>query len=227
MSRHAGARAVSAALLAALVLAAPGARAQLTKTGDAQHAADPSMDVRTTRSGLVVSVVLGFGVAGASGYPNNYSQIGDPNYYSSSNLMLGTGSALFIGGALADWINFGFWFGSQRFHSRDWQSTGSGGGFRVEVFPLFALYPTLKNLAVEAQFGLGGTSLQALGGDYPKASGTQSFIGIGSFYEFTLFHALGGHGVLGPELEYDNVYSTAIARGSGILGLRFAFYGGM
>jgi hypothetical protein len=227
MSRHAGARVVGAALLTALALAASPARAQFTKTGDVSHTSDPEMDKRTTRSGLVVGVIVGFGVAGASGYPNSSSEIGDPNYYSSSNLMVGSGSALFIGGALADWINFGFWFGSQRFKSHDWQSTGGGGGFRVEAFPLLELYPTLKNLGLEAQFGIGGTSLQALGGDYPKANGTESFIGVGGFYEFPIFHALGGHAALGPELEYDNIYSTAIARGSGLLGLRFAFYGGM
>jgi hypothetical protein len=226
MSRHAGARVVGAALLTALALAAPPARAQFTQTGDANHAANAEMDKRTLRSGLVVGVIVGFGVAGASGYPNSYSEIGDPNYYSSSNLMVGSGSALFIGGALADWVNFGFWFGSQKFKSHDWQSTGGGGGFRVEMFPLVYAVPALKNLGVEGQFGIGGTSLQALGGDYPKASGTESFLGVGGFYEATIFHALGGHGVLGPELEYDNIYSTAIARGSGILGLRFAFYGG-
>jgi len=227
MSRRAGAHVVAAAILSAIALAAPSAHAQFTATGDAQHASDPSIDKRTTRSGLVIGIIAGFGVAGASGYPNSSSEIGDPDYYSSSDLLVGSGSALFIGGALADWINFGFWIGRENFRSHDWHSTGGGGGFRVEAFPLFSLYPTLKNLGLEAQFGIGGTSLQAQGGNYPEASGTESFIGIGAFYEIPLFHALGGHVVLGPMAEYDAIYSTSIARGAGILGLRFAFYGGM
>ena len=227
MSRHAGARAVAAAVLAAVALSAPSARAQFTQAGDVQHASDPAIDKRTTRSGLVIALIAGFGVAGSSGYPNSSSQIGDPDYFSSSDLLVGTGSALFVGGALADWLNFGFWIGRESFRSHDWRSTGGGGGFRVEAFPLYSLFPTLKNLGVEAQFGLGSTTLQAQGGNYPEASGTQSFIGLGGFYEIPIFHAIGGHAAIGPTAEYDAIYSTSIARGAGILGIRFAFYGGM
>jgi hypothetical protein len=227
MSRHAGARVVAAGVLTAVLVAAPSAHAQFTATGDVQHGSDPAIDKRTTRSGLVVAVIAGFGVAGSSGYPNSSSEIGDPDYFSSSDLLVGTGSAIFVGGALADWINFGFWLGRESFKSHDWRSTGGGGGFRVEAFPLYSLFPTLKNLGVEAQFGIGGTSLQAQVGDYPQAKGTESFIGIGAFYEIPLFKALGGHVALGPMAEYDAIYSTSIASGAGILGLRFAFYGGM
>jgi hypothetical protein len=235
MSRRAGASERSAVavavagavfLLFAVVMPRP-ALAQITQTGTTERASSPEMNVRTDRSGLVVEVLVGAGVAGASGYPNNSDQIGDPNYYSSSNLLVGTGSALFVGGAFADYLNFGVWLGSQKFHSKDWRSTGGGGGFRLEVFPLFVLVPSLKNLGLEAQFGIGGASLQAQGGNYPEASGTQSFLGIGAFYEIPLFKALGGHGTIGPSFEYDNIFTQSVDRGSSLLGVRLAFYGGM
>jgi hypothetical protein len=209
------------------LLSARPALAQITQSGSAERASNPAMDTRTDRSGLVVEVLFGAGVAGASGYPNNSDQIGESNYYSSSNLLAGTGSALFIGGAFADYLNFGVWLGQQTFRSKDWRSTGGGGGFRVEVFPLFSLVPSLKNLGVEAQAGIGGTSLQALGGNYPEASGTQSFLGIGAFYEIPIFKALGGHGTIGPSFEYDNIFTQSVDRGSSLLGVRLAFYGGM
>jgi hypothetical protein len=231
MSRRAGAGAHSvrgAVLAAAFSLLVPRtAHAQYTQTGSAERASDPKIDQRTTRSGLVLELLVGAGVAGASGYPNNSDQIGDPNYYSSSNLLAGTGGMLFVGGAFADYLTFGVWLGRQTFHSRDWRSTGGGGGFRLEVFPLYALVPSLKNLGLEAQFGIGGTSLQALGGNYPEASGTQSFVGVGAFYEIPLFRAIGGHGTIGPSFEYDNIFTTSIDRGSSLLGVRLAFYGGM
>jgi hypothetical protein len=233
MSRRAGAgmgsagRAVLGAAVALAALVPRTALAQYTQTGTAERASDPKIDERTTRSGLVVELLFGAGVAGASGYPNNSDQIGDPNYYSSSNLLAGTGGMLFVGGAFADYLTFGVWAGRQTFHSKDWRSTGGGGGFRLEVFPLFALVPSLKNLGVEGQFGIGGTSLQALGGNYPEASGTQSFLGVGAFYEVPLFRALGGHGTIGPSFEYDNIFTQSVDRGSSLLGVRLAFYGGM
>jgi hypothetical protein len=230
MSRRSGAIvrwAGSALGFAAILGASSSARAQYTQTGAAERTPDPSIDARTTRSGVVVGLLVGAGVAGSSGYPNNSNQVGDPAYYSSSSLLAGTGSALFIGGAFADYLNFGIWFGQQTFKSSDWRSTGGGGGFRLELFPLFSLVPSLKNLGVEGQFGIGGTKLQALGGNYPAAEGTQSFVGVGAFYEIPIFKALGGHGTIAPSLEYDNVFSTSVDRGSALAGVRLAFYGGM
>jgi hypothetical protein len=186
-----------------------------------------AIDRRSLRSGVVVGLLFGLGISGASGYPNNSSQIGDSSYYSSSDLLAGGGGALFVGGALADYLNFGFWFTEQSYRSSDWRAKGSGFGFRAEAFPLISLSPALRGLGVFAQFGLGQATLDARVGNYPEAKGSQSIIGIGALYELTLFHALGGHAVLGPTLEYDAIYAAAIQSGAGLLGARLAFYGGM
>jgi hypothetical protein len=218
-------RAAGVPIVAAAHLLA-GLFAPASAAAEDKGAQTPDMDVRTIRSGLVVALNLGWGISGASGYPNNSTEVGNPSYYSSSNLLAGTGSAFFIGGALADYLNFGFWFGGENFRSNNWTSKGAGGGFRVELFPLISLVPSLKGLGAFAQFGLGSATLAAKG-DYPEAKGFQSFIGLGALYEFTLFHLLGGHGVLGPTLEYDTIYASTISSGAGLLGARFAFYGGM
>jgi hypothetical protein len=189
------------------------------------------MDRRTVRSGLVVGLLFGYGLGGASGYPNNSTQIGNQAYYSSSDLLAGSGSALFIGGALADYLNFGFWFGGGTFQSHDWTLKEGAFGVRAEVFPLYSFAPVLKGLGAFAQFGFGTTTLDVKnppqGVTYPEAKGTQSFIGVGALWEFTIFHLFGGHAVIGPTLEYDAYYSSPMSAGSGLLGGRFAFYGGM
>ena len=136
-----------------------------------ERKSDPEIDKRTVRSGLVVALMLGWGVAGASGYPNDSNQIGDPTYYASSDVMVATGSGLFIGGALADYVNFGFFFVGQNYKSHDWSSKGAGVGFRVETFPLVYAVPTLKNLGLFAQFGIGSATLDVDAGTTPRRTG--------------------------------------------------------
>ena len=205
------------------------ARAQLTSTGAAERdtKANENLQTRTARSGVVIALMAGWGVSGASGYPNNSNQIGNSAFYSSSDVMAGSGGGLFIGGALADYLNFGFFFDSQGFKSQAWQSRVAGFGIRVEAFPLVYAVPTLKNLGAFAQFGIGSAKLDVIAPGYPEASGVESFLGVGVMYEFKIFRLFGGHAVAGPTLEYDTVYSQSISSGAGVLGARLAFYTGM
>lgn len=219
-------RAACGAALAGVTLASRDARAQFTPTGESDRKADPAYNERTMRSGLVIELMLGWGISTASGYPNNANQIGNSDYYSASNVMAGGGGGLFIGGALADYLTFGFFFLSQSYKSSSWESHESGGGLRLEVFPLVYAVPTLKNLGVFADVGIGGTTLDVRNPGYPEAHGVQSLIGVGGMYEFSIFHLFGGHGVIGPTLEYDAVFSQSASSGAGVMGGRLAFYGG-
>jgi hypothetical protein len=230
--RPAGVPGVPAIFLAfAIFVGAMGgartARAQFTDTGLDARKTTPEMDARSVRSGLVVGLMLGFGAAQTHGYPNNQSQIGDPAYYSSSDVMAGSSSALFLGGAISDYFNFGFLFLSQSYKSTNWTGKNSGGGFRLETFPLVYAVPKLKNVGLFAQFGIGSSTLDVNKPNYPEAKGVQSLLGIGAMWEFPIFRLFGGHGVLGPTIEYDAVYSQPLSSGAGVLGVRLAFYGGM
>jgi hypothetical protein len=189
-------------------------------------AAQKQMNTRESRSGIVLGLQFGWGAAGSSGYPNNASKINDPNYYSASDLLGGSGGTFLVMGALADYVNFGIWFGGGTFESKDWKSTGGGAGLRVDLFPLYVLVPKLRDLAVFGQFGLGSTKLEAKAGGYEPAVGVQSYLGAGVFYEWSLFRMLGGHVSGGPSLEYDAIYSLSAERHSLMVGGRFAFYGG-
>src|ERR1700722_8632374 len=211
------------ASLLALALALSSAR-----IAQADDAETKSWEKRRaeTRTGIQLGLILGGGVAGSAGYPNSATKIGDPDYYSASGLMYGSTFSLLIMGALSDYLNFGFWFGSGSFQNKDWRSTGGGGGFRLEVFPLYSLVPKLKNLGVAGQFGIGTTTLDAKFQANVSSDGNESFLGPAVFYEASIAKFLGGHAVLGPNLEYDVIQARSIERNGATLSLRAVFYGG-
>jgi hypothetical protein len=194
-----------------------------------QPADSPDQDTAPprVRTGIVIGLSLGGGLAGASGYPNSQSEIGNPDFYSASGFMGGTSGTLFVMGALTDYLNFGVWFGSAMFRNGDWKSNGGAGGLRVEAFPLVSLFPPLGGLAAFGDFGIGGANLTNKANPLlPEASGTQAYIGAGTFYEWGFGHLFGGHFGLGPSLEYDAMWSQPFERHGLVASLRIVFYGG-
>jgi hypothetical protein len=208
-----------------LVLAATAAAAAAIPTDAPPVSPDQDAPAKV-RSGIVLGLSLGGGLAGASGYPNSSSQIGDPAYYSSSGFMMGTNSTLLIMGALADVLNFGFWIGSASFSNDNWRSTGGGGGLRVEAFPFVRLFPRFGGLGLLGQFGIGGANLTSTHPGHTEANGVQSYLGTGAFYEWSFGHFLGGHFGAGPSLEYDAMWSQPFERHGLVANARIVFYGG-
>jgi hypothetical protein len=205
--------------------ASSGAAAAAIATGDVTPVTDlPSS--RQYRAGVVLGISLGGGIAGASGYPNNQLEIGDPTYYSASGPMGGTSTSLFVMGALSDYVSVGFFFLHGSFGNGNWRSSGDGGGLRLEGFPLVGLVPALHGLGVLAHFGFGSGSLTAVAPGYPGSDGTQSFGGAGLFHEWAFGHTLGGHLAAGPSLEYDAIWSPSFERHGLVASVRLAFYGG-
>ncbi len=208
-----------------IVLAATVAPAAAVATGDRPVSAD--LDAPPTlRSGLVLGGALGVGVGGASGYPNDSTKIGDPRYYSASGALLGTSETVVLMGALADYLNFGFWFNHASYDGGGFHSSGSAGGLRVEVFPFVRLYPRMGGLGLLGQFGIGGANLTSNVPGADAAGGTQSFVAGGAFYEWPFGKLIGGHFAVGPSLEYDAMWSTPFGRQGLVASARLVFYGG-
>jgi hypothetical protein len=196
----------------------------MAPTGDA--APPPEVDKPAERrSGAVLGLSYGAGLGSSSGYPNDSSLIGDPSDYSASGLMAGSGGSGFVMGALSDYLNFGFWFGAATFANAHWHSTGQGGGFRLEIFPLFGLGRGFRDLAAFTQVGIGATKLEQKSTG-ATSTGVESFVSAGVFYDFWLCRGMGGHFGLGPSLEYDAIFSESMERHGALLGARFAWYGG-
>jgi len=207
-----------------MVFAAPPA-ATAVATGERPEAAELDQAPKL-RNGIVWGVSLGAGLGTSRGYPNNSQQIGDARYHSSSDWLPGTSQTLHVMGALTDYLNFGFWFAGANFRGHNQHASHVGVGLRVEAFPLIALVPRLQGLGFFSQFGLGAGRLTTRSAAVPDAVGTQSFIGVGAFYEWSFAHVLGGHFGVGPSLEYDAVWSQPFEQHGLLACARFVFYGG-
>ena len=177
------------------------------------------------RSGLVLGASGGIAFAGASGYPNSARLLDNPDYYSSSPMLVGWSTSYFLMGALTDYLSFGPSLTIATMESDAWKSTGWGLGFRGEVFPLIKVVPALADLAVYGQAGVGTAELRAKG-PYPTSDGSQTFFGAGLHHEWRLGRLLGGHGAAGPYVEYDAIRAQSTERHWLTAGLRVVWYGG-
>lgn len=192
-----------------------------------READDPKMQpiVLERRNGIVLGVAPGIAFGAASGYPNSDKFIGQPGYYSSTPVLVGTSTSFFLMGALTDYVSFGPMVNVASFENDKWKSSGFGIGFRIEAFPLVRLFPKLADTSVYTQLGVGSTEVAAKG-PYPSSDGTQSFVGVGLHHEFRLTRMLGGHASAGPFVEYDAIFSTASESHWASAGLRVVWYGG-
>jgi hypothetical protein len=179
------------------------------------------------RDGVVLGASLGFGLASASGYPNDVRLNQNPDYYGSTPMLPGYSFSFMFLGALTPYLNVGVWGGGATFENSDWKSVGGGGGLRVEGFPLMAfcscvMPPILANyLGVYGQVGAGSVSTRVKReGNYETVGGVQSFLAAGAFYEVKL----GKMFAIGPDLRYELIASRTSDRSSLILGARVAFY---
>jgi hypothetical protein len=212
-----------------VVLAVPQGAviAQSTSPPD-QGPAEPERPAKI-RTGVVLGVALGVGVGGASGYPNNATEIGNPAYYAASGAMPGSSLTLLAMGALSDYLNVGFWFSRSTFANSDWRSEGDAGGLRIDAFPFVTLVPrlsALSGLGLFGQFGIGGGNLRSTIAGGPESSGTQSFAAGGVLYEWSFWHFGGGHFGAGPSLDYEAIWSHPFERHGLVAQGRFVFYGG-
>lgn len=179
------------------------------------------------RDGVVLGASLGFGLASASGYPNDVRLNQNPDYYGATPLLPGYSFSFMFMGALTPYLNVGVWGGGATFENSDWKSVGGGGGLRVEGFPLMAfcscvMPPVLANyLGVYGQVGAGSVSTRVKReGNYETVGGVQSFLAAGAFYEVKL----GKMFAIGPDLRYELIASRTSDRHGLILGARLAFY---
>ena len=178
------------------------------------------------RGGIVIGLSAGAGLGSASGYPNNSQQIGNPDYYSASGFMLGGYGQLWVLGAFSDYVSFGLWYGHANLRNNDWRSSGDGGGFRLELYPLVGLVPALQGLGILANAGIGSGKLTSTNPALPEANGTQSFLGAGIFHDWGFGYGRAGHFAFGPSLEYDAIWSQPFEQHGLVGSIRIAYYGG-
>jgi hypothetical protein len=178
----------------------------------------------TYRSGFTAGLMLGLSFGTVTGYPNDFSKW-DVEAYRSATSGVGTGAMIYLGGALTDWFTFGVGYqgtsyGGTDNYSREWAIL-----FHTEVFPLFAMGRTYRDIGVFANIGTGMATINRRSDNAEYASsGSMSIGGLGAFWE--TWRLAGQHLAVGPYLSGTFENSDSITRIFGVAGVRGTFYGG-
>lgn len=173
------------------------------------------------RGGFAMGLSVAGGLGASNGYPNDAKKIGRSAYYTESGLGLGTGSGIWLGGALADWLNFGLGFGFSNVFAKGSSSPAPLVFFHNDVYPLYPLRGTLRDLGATFEFGLG----------FPKTVSTKtqetvidgggsSYIFAGVFWEPLHVWKLR----MGPLLGAHYLFSESVKRPLALAGFRLTLY---
>jgi hypothetical protein len=175
------------------------------------------------RSGFTMGLMLGGGVAGMSGYPNDPKRIDRQAYYAETGARPSATVGFWLGGALTDWLTFGVGVsGARLFSTGDTLAQSGTLGFHIELFPLYGLGGKLRELGVIFNGGIGVASITP-NKDPDRAladGGACSVLGLGVFYEGLRFWKIS----TGPFLLAESSWSLNLHHPALFIGLRTAFY---
>ena len=179
----------------------------------------------THRSGFVVGLSLGSGVAAISGFPNDARKIGRERYYTETGASVGSTFSLWLGGALSDWFTFGIGFTGGSMPTLSELKTSTGGLiFHIEAYPLFPLGARFRDVGIMFDAGTGAATVTPKDSETKLIdSGSASQIGGGAFYEGIKLWKIKS----GPFLEGTYVWSESVRRPALFVGWRASFYTGV
>jgi hypothetical protein len=201
--------------LAILCLAAP--REALATEAGAPVSSPPSV----RRSGIVVGISTGLALSRANGYPNDVAKIDVPEFEASTGTGVNRGTALWIGGALADWLTLSAGFSGGSYESNGLSASGSILHLRIDTFPLFWRGGPWQDLGVSFVAGTGNYSVDR-GNERVAEGEATAAVGTGVFFEPIRFW----HCSTGPELSYNYQFSRSISAHQFVVGWRLVLYGG-
>lgn len=174
------------------------------------------------RGGFAMGLGLGLGLGAANGFPNDAKKIGREAFYTESGLGFATASSLWIGGALADWLNFGVGGGFSRVFADGVVSDAPLLVFHADFFPLYALGDAFRDVALMTEMGLGFPTAVDTATDEVLIDGSgASYVFAGVAYEGLELGPLR----MGPYAGVHSMFSESIRRPLAILGFRVSFYG--
>jgi hypothetical protein len=200
------------------------AGARLRTTGDDADKGLWDATPATRRSGFTAGLVTGLAFGTVTGYPNDFSKVDLPAYRSATS-GVGSGSTLYLGGALTDWFTFSVGYEQSSYGGSGNVSRAWAILFHTEVFPLFSLGGAYRDIGVFANVGTGMGTINRRSDDAEYASsGSLSIGGLGFFWE--AWRPAGGHLAFGPFLSGQLELSDSMSRTFGVAGLRASFYGG-
>lgn len=172
------------------------------------------------RADLHLGGSLGLGAGAAHAYPNELEKIDDPTHEAATGFAGHRLTALWVGGALADWLNVGVGFGGIGTFGGEGRATGFAFLFRIETFPLLTAFEGGERLGLFGAFGAGSFDVRE--GARKGEGGATSVVSLGAFHETLDF----GGFRLGPVLESLSSFSVTGELHAALVGARLAFYAG-
>lgn len=172
------------------------------------------------RGGFAMGVVAGGGFGAANGFPNDSKKIGYASAYTESGIGLAFASNLWIGGALADWVTFGFGADFSTIASDGYRSESGMVFFHTDVYPLYPVGGILRDLGVSFDFGTGAATAKDADAQKVIDGAGPSFIQTSVFLEAIPFWKVR----LGPFIAEHYTFSSSIRRPMMLAGLRMSLY---
>jgi hypothetical protein len=131
------------------------------------------------------------------------------------------GGALWLGGALTDWLTIGIGALGGSIEANGLSATGGSFHVRIESFPLFYRQGAWRDVGVSFTAGTGGYEVKRGNETVAEGQGT-STVGAGLFFEPWRFWQFS----TGPQIEYGHHFSRSLKAHTLLVGWRMAFYGG-
>lgn len=192
-----------------------------SSASEARAAEDPPLPEppATRRSGFTLGIASGLSIASARGYLNDVTQIDVSGLEASTGAGASVGTALWIGGALADWLTIALGLTRGSFSGNGLDATGSSLHVRIEAFPLFFRGGAWQDAGLSVFAGTGNYDVKRADTTVAEGEGT-SLVGVGAFFEPWQFWQLS----TGPDVSYTHQFSRSLSAHSLIIGWRLAFY---
>lgn len=173
------------------------------------------------RDGFTVGISGGLALASASGYRNDVTEIGLPEFEEGTGAAVSAGGAFWLGGSLADWLSIAIGVQRTNFSGNGLDAAGAGLHARIELFPLFYRGGAWQDAGVSAFAGTGNVDVKR-GNETVAAGEGTSLVGAGVFFEPWRFWQFS----TGPELFYTHQFARSMSAHLLVVGWRLAFYRG-
>ncbi|MEZ4300721.1 MAG: hypothetical protein R3B70_37645 [Polyangiaceae bacterium] len=181
------------------------------------------------RAGFTVGLLIGGGIGSVTGFPADIEKRNKDEFRTEMGATLGGGATLFLGGALTDWLVFGAGIGGGAYTGGGTNLTGFTFVFHTEVFPLYWLGGTFRDLGIAFDTGAGSFTGEVA--DKPAGpegdliapvieSGAASRVGTTLFYDGLRVSKLSA----GPFVSFDYTWSSTLTQPIFLVGWRTALY---
>ncbi|HEY5960725.1 MAG TPA: hypothetical protein VIV60_29425 [Polyangiaceae bacterium] len=173
------------------------------------------------RSGFAVGADVSAALGNADGYPKDAVKLSDPRYEADTGTAAGGAATVWLGGSIRDWFTFGLGLQSLSLAGNGLKTSGGGFVLRPELYPLWTLGGTFRDLGVYTNFGLSWMKTRN-GSDVVADGGSLGLVGIGVFHESLRWRHFG----IGPTFGFSHYFSETMKVSTVQLGLRVALTSG-